>query len=241
MVRNSSAVAVALALGLAAAASPVSAQTFEACRVPSVGVIYMINVGDAPTGCLDPSHVPFSWTEGGTPPDGSVATVTLADGAVTSAKIADGTIATADIANGAVTPAKISVNFPTAVTSLPGSSGGLPAADTNVGTLVVNAPSAGNVLVIASGMIQISGHAATQFSSIYVGVSPTSGTLVASSLTRFFLGVDTPSGSYEIPYAVHGLFPVSAGANTFYLVAREDGQSGGGALYQSRMTGVFID
>jgi hypothetical protein len=88
-----------LTLGLPAASS---AQTFEACRVPSVGVIYMINVGDAPTACLDPSHVQFSWTEGGAPADGSITTAKLADGAVTSAKIADGIVSEADLAANSV-------------------------------------------------------------------------------------------------------------------------------------------
>jgi len=78
------------------------AQTFEACRVPSVGVIYMINVGDAPAACLDPSHVQFSWTEGGAPADGSITTAKLADGAVTSAKIADGVVSEADLAANSV-------------------------------------------------------------------------------------------------------------------------------------------
>jgi hypothetical protein len=75
--------------------------------VPAVGVIYMINVGDAPAACLDPSHVQFSWTEGGAPADGSITTAKLADGAVTTVKLADGAVTTVKLANGSVTAAKL--------------------------------------------------------------------------------------------------------------------------------------
>lgn len=39
-------------------------QTFQACYVPEVGVIYLINQQGLPTACVTASHVPFSWTEG---------------------------------------------------------------------------------------------------------------------------------------------------------------------------------
>lgn len=89
--------AAALGLGAASASQAAAQTTFRACRVPSVGVIYMIGVSGAPTSCLDASHVEFSWTEGSAPADGSVTTAKLADGAVTSAKIADGTVVLADV------------------------------------------------------------------------------------------------------------------------------------------------
>ena len=69
--------------------SPVSAQTFTACRVPEVGAIYMIGVPGTPTACLDPSHVEFSWSESGQVADGAVTTDKIADDAVTASKIAD--------------------------------------------------------------------------------------------------------------------------------------------------------
>lgn len=73
---------------LSAPIVPASAQTtFQACRVPNVGAIYMIGVAGAPSACLDASHVAFSWTEGGTPADGSITAAKLAPQAVTPSKI----------------------------------------------------------------------------------------------------------------------------------------------------------
>jgi hypothetical protein len=80
-------------------ASDLQAQTtFTACRVPDVGAIYMIGVSGAPSACLDPSHIEFSWTEG---------SGALAEGSVTTTEILDGTIAAADIGADAVTSAEI--------------------------------------------------------------------------------------------------------------------------------------
>jgi hypothetical protein len=47
----------------------------------------MINVAGAPSTCLDPSHVQFSWTEGGQVADAAVTTAKIADRAVTFAKM----------------------------------------------------------------------------------------------------------------------------------------------------------
>lgn len=136
MVRISSvlAAAVALVASLSAGSSAVSAQTFQACRVPSVGVIYMINVGDAPTACLDASHVQFSWTEGG-----------VADNSVTSAKIVDGSITPADLAASA-TPA--GVDFTTGVTFFDPTT-----TSTTYATLDISHPASG--YIIAQATIQV--------------------------------------------------------------------------------------
>lgn len=91
-------------LMLAAVAPPsLSAQaTFTACRVPDVGAIYMIGLEGLPTECLDPSHVEFSWTEGGAVADGSVTTAKLADGAVASGKLAADAVDSLSIGNGSI-------------------------------------------------------------------------------------------------------------------------------------------
>lgn len=40
-------------------------QTFDACYVPEVGALYLINLSGLPTECLSTDHVQVNWTEGG--------------------------------------------------------------------------------------------------------------------------------------------------------------------------------
>jgi hypothetical protein len=64
---------VLLALGPALLPAGASAQQkFDACYVPAVGALYLINLAGLPTECLSQDHVPISWSEGAAPPDGSV-------------------------------------------------------------------------------------------------------------------------------------------------------------------------
>jgi hypothetical protein len=124
MIRTSS-FSFAAVLALTAPLSPLTAQTtFEACRVPDVGAIYMINVAGAPAACLAPSHVAFSWTEGGIPGAGSI----------TSNEIADGTIVEADIAIDGVTGASIAPDAVGSTEILDGSVGSVDLASNAVGT-----------------------------------------------------------------------------------------------------------
>lgn len=50
----------------AVASAPLSAQqTFQACYVPDVGAMYLINLDGLPTSCLSETHQEITWTEGG--------------------------------------------------------------------------------------------------------------------------------------------------------------------------------
>jgi hypothetical protein len=296
-------VATALFWAASIGAHELDAQTtFTACRVPDVGAIYMIGVSGAPSACLDPSHIEFSWTEGsGALAEGSVTTTEIADGtiatadigadAVTSAEIADGTIAsadigadavtsaeiadgtvaasdmaadaidsplildgsitsvdiadasvqTADIQDGAVTKAKLAVGLPVVVTADIGTTSSLGASYADYGSVAVTAPTSGSVFVMSSGLIQITGHSSGSFSSVRVGVTDASATLSSTNATtRLFVSTQDAVSSHEVPYAVHGVFPVSAGAHTFYLIAEEDGASGTGTLYFNNLVAIFI-
>ena len=212
MVRNSSAfVLAALALGLAVDGGSVSAQTFEACRVPSVGVIYMINVGDAPTACLDPSHVEFSWTEGGAPADGSITTAKLADGAVTPAKIEAGALTRWKSAGYGL----VSLNSTSGTT-------------TNLASLSVNAPVAGFVYVNSSGYCNTTPGVSQFQTNVGWGTAATTQPSVAGGAAYIMHPAGSPAGvGAQVPYASAEVFSVAAGTTTFYFNAHNF--SGGGS------------
>lgn len=121
-------------------------------------------------------------------------------------------------------------------------SSGLTSSYTNIMSVTIDAPATGFVFVTATGMIQLSGKtnsSSSEYGSIYVGMSSTSnGTPV--SRTRFYISGTGPSGSFEIPYGVQNVFPVSTGSNTFYLVGLENGGSGTGTVWFSQLTAIFI-
>lgn len=204
MVRNSSAfVLAALAFGLALDGAPVAAQTFEACRVPSVGVIYMINVGDAPAACLDPSHVQFTWTEGGAPADGSITTAKLADAAVTAAKIAGGAVVQWKSAGYGL------VNLNTTASTT-----------TNFTSLSVNAPVAGFVYVNSSGYCNTSPGASQFQMNVGWATAATTQPSVAGGAAYILHPAGSPAGvGAQVPYASAEVFSVSAGSTTFYFNA----------------------
>lgn len=233
-------VGTATALFGAAFAPAASAQTtFNACRVPAVGVIYMVGVSGAPSACLDASHVAFTWTEGGAPADGSVTTAKLADGAVTSVKLADGGVATADLANGAVTTAKLAVAPKVAFN--PGSSSAAPLATTfaSLGSVAITVGGAGNVVVQAAGTTEMS---ASTCSYIYYGISKTA---TGTPATTGYLNRPDFGATGVAQYAYHSantnlVDPITAaGTYTYHFVARA---SSGTActLINNGITAIFI-
>ena len=181
---------------------------------------------------------------------GAVGTSEIADGAVTSADIAADTITAADIATGAVTTTEILDNTITSADLATNaqianyaydalSSTALTSSNTSRGSVTITAPASGGfVLVIASGMVQVTGKTTAGYCSAFVGVS-TSGTTM-TFYTRFYLSAEVSAGSYNIPWSVHGIFPVSAGAVTFYTVGRNDGTVGTAQLYFGNMTAIFL-
>lgn len=59
----------ALTMGTALQAQEAST-TYYACYIPRSGTVYMIKQPGLPTGCVDPAHVPFSWSAEGRPGTG---------------------------------------------------------------------------------------------------------------------------------------------------------------------------
>ncbi|MEX2048647.1 MAG: hypothetical protein WEB90_03630 [Gemmatimonadota bacterium] len=193
--------AAVLALGGSPAAA--SAQTFSACRIPAVGVIYMIGVSGAPADCLDPTHVMFSWIEGGQVSDASITTNKLAAGAVTSSKIAsgavvlghlgtgsvssgaiiDGTVTAADIGNNAVGSAEIQAGavgpseLDLEVITVPGSYG----AATPVASITANCPAGKRVIAGGYRMTSLVGAGTWELATPLNGPSGDTGWVVQAS------------------------------------------------------------
>ena len=99
-----SALALILALSAPWTVQAQEAQTFQACYVPDVGALYLINLPGLPEACLSENHEPVSWTEGEDLADGAVSTAKLADGAVTAEKLVDGAVTPEKLADGILTP-----------------------------------------------------------------------------------------------------------------------------------------
>jgi len=151
----------------------------------------------------------------------AVQSVNIFPGAVTSTGILDGTITSADVANGSLVDIDIS-DEPGVASTLSGGSVALTTGvATNVLTRTITAPSSGWVLVIGTGEMNFLHFAGTN-SNANLGVSATSATFPTNQDVNAVISSAAGSGNYVIPMTVHGLFSVSAGANTFYLVAREN-------------------
>jgi len=114
---------------------------------------------------------------------------------------------------------------------------------TDVLSLTINAPAAGYVHVTATGMIQLSGKtnaSSSEFASVYVGVTNAANTTpLSSNFTRFYRNGTDGTGSYNIPYSAQGVFPVTEGSNTLYIVGRENGGSGSAGIWYNRLTATF--
>ena len=75
---------------------------FQACYVPEVGAMYLINLPGLPTDCLSENHEPVSWRDGEGLGPGSVTSEHLAPRSVTSESIENGAVDSRTLAPGAV-------------------------------------------------------------------------------------------------------------------------------------------
>lgn len=106
-----------------------------------------------------------------------------------------------------------------------------------IGSQTITAPAAGYVLVIASGQFEIT-HTNGTLTDAIVGVSANSAALPGNQDIRILLQPGMPSGLYAFPAGAHAVFSVSAGANTFYFLGRED--FGDVRLYDIQLTCLYI-
>jgi hypothetical protein len=224
-------------------ASPVAAQTtFWACRVPAVGVLYMI--ADAAANCLDGTHVKFSWTDGGAPGANTVNSAAIIDatlatgdhgvGSVNSAAIVDATIATADIANAAVTTAKLAAPAAAVQANSVGNTN-ITAVLASMGSVTIVAPTAGRVLVYAVG----NGYVSNTDTLVEFGIGTSATTMTGTPSYGGFLN-SAASTSFYFPVAAMETYNVSAGSQTYHLVMRRWGGTGTAQIFDARIRAIFL-
>jgi len=108
---------------------------------------------------------------------------------------------------------------------------------TTIASRSIAAPSSGYVLVIGTCQGQTYHNIGTA-SSAQFGVSNASGTMPSAQDALYYVHAGMPTGWFDRVVTVHGLFPVTEGTNTFYLLGRE--LSNDFTCYNTSLTLVYI-
>lgn len=108
---------------------------------------------------------------------------------------------------------------------------------TQIESCTIDAPTSGYVLVIGSCYVG-AGHVYGTESYADIGVSDAPATFPRNQQLMLRIDDSVPSGSYAFPVTAHGLFEVSNGSNTFYLLGEK--WSGDFAAGEIQLTCLFI-
>ena len=106
-----------------------------------------------------------------------------------------------------------------------------------LGSRTITAPTGGWVLVIGTCQAQAT-HSTGTTSNANFGVSDVSTSFPANQELAFYTDGAAPSGIYMTPVTAHGLFAVTAGDHTFYLLGQETG--GTFFAHDLQLTVLFI-
>ncbi|MBN1884694.1 MAG: hypothetical protein JW876_04120, partial [Candidatus Krumholzibacteriota bacterium] len=101
----------------------------------------------------------------------------------------------------------------------------------------ITCPTSGYVLALGTCQGRVS-HSTGTYSSGQFGVSMASGILPANQDVGLYLQAALPTGVYDFPVTVHGLFSVTAGSHSFYLLGEEI--SGAFSAYDRQLTLLFV-
>jgi hypothetical protein len=101
----------------------------------------------------------------------------------------------------------------------------------------ITAPTDGYVIVIATADIALV-HENGTYSEVVVGVSTDPSSLPSTQNTWLLLPPAAATGPYHFPATVSGMFQVSSGANTFYLVASV--VSGSSVIHERNLSLLFV-
>ena len=147
--------------------------------------------------------------------NGSVSTARLADNAVTAAKIADEPGAGQDVNAGSIA---------------------LDGTLQTIQEVTITAPAAGFALVVASTEVDLN-HTTATATTVKIGV--TNGAAFAGDQDKDVeIPANAPTGNYKQVVASQKIFPVTAGSNTFRLLADEG--TGAVVLDERTLSVVFI-
>ena len=111
---------------------------------------------------------------------------------------------------------------------------------TTILSRTINCPTAGYVIVF--GQVQPDVIHVTGTNSWYnFGISDVSTSLPVSQDVSFLTGSALPSGEYSASIGVHGVFPVNAGNNTFYLLGSKiSSGSPNCSAFEGALTCLFV-
>lgn len=151
---------------------------------------------------------------------------------------APNSVTTAKIANDAVTAAKVADEPGVAQgTGNTCTTTSLAAGNQTIRTTTINAPAAGFALVIGSAQVNIT-HTNGTTSTTTIGVSTTATSLPADQDKAISIASTAASGTYRFAGSGQKVFPVTAGANVFHLVADLD--SGVASVADCTLSVIFV-
>ncbi len=147
----------------------------------------------------------------------------IASGAVTNAEIAANAVASGQILDGSVSSADIGdeaggMGVYRSLVSLP-DWGGTFTSDVVIASVVVNAPTSGVVLLVASGWFALEHAEGTEesFARVSVGKNNVGGIIDLENFASFSVPGGAASGTYRTSFSVVALELVGAGSQTFHL------------------------
>ncbi len=179
----------------------------------------------------------FSARTGGSPrPLPTIPAAALTPGSITATQLAPGAVSTATIADGSVTPQKLAVALPKLVWSGLATATSLPLSTNVVVRAVTLAiPSAGQVMVNASGLFDLIQGTVTQ----YVWCSISTGTAVETA-HYMYIRTSGATALSNAPFAGTRVYAVTPGTFTVNLVCNATNALVAGNVQTAQLTALFV-
>jgi hypothetical protein len=109
-----------------------------------------------------------------------------------------------------------------------------------INSVTINAPADGFVLVLATAEVTVN-HSAGFSSSVLLGVSDSPTAFDSNTDIEIRLDADVLTGPFDYPFTAHAIYPVTAGANTFYFLGDDNSTAGPTFLILDRqLTAIYF-